>query len=304
MKKLLSIMALFVVSLLAVSMFVSALDEGSSLGGLDSTHMTVKVNDEEATGSLLSVEEGDNLNVEVKLDNSVGPDASNVEVEARLLGYDEEDTRDSKIVPSVKNGTEKKVNLNVQIPNDFANGPNAVLRVSIYGGNKQYSTDYDLYVESASHSMAVSDVSFSPGNTVRAGESLLTTVLVENTGEHVEDNVKVNVEIPELGLSASEFLDSVDVDEKQDVPEMFLKIPATTAPGDYEAKVTVKYNDLEDSVSETYPVSVIANDYLNNDMFPTSDKVVLQVGPESQTAAAGQTVSFNQRRRCFKSIST
>jgi len=279
--------------------------------------MNVQVNDEENTGFLV-VEEGEELEVEVKILNGIlanlndsvdndndgdvdeadesafgADEAKNIEVEARLMGYDEEDTKDSKIVSSIKAGTTKKVTLNVEVPKDFTNGPNAVLRVWVYGGDNQVYQDYNLYVESASHDMKIVDVSFSPGNTVRAGESLLTTVLVENTGEKdPEEDVKVTVAIPELGLSASEFLDEVEQDKKEDVPEMFLKIPATAAPGDYEVKVTVQYEDLEESVSETYTVTVIANDYLNSNMYPASEKLVLEVGPQSQSAAAGQTVSY------------
>lgn len=316
MKKLLSIMALFVISLLSVAMFASAYSEESTLGSLSSVTVE-EVNGEE--NDLLVVEEGNELKVEVRLENNgvyvladndnvdndkdnivdepgemklVEEEAKNIEVEARLMGYDEEDTKDSKVVSSLKVGTAKKVTLNVEVPKDFKNGPNAVLRVWVYGGNDQVYVDYNLYVESASHDMEIVDVSFSPGKTVRAGESLLTTVLVENTGEKDEEDVKVTVEVPELGLSASEFLDEVGQDKKEDVPEMFLKFPATTAPGDYEVKVTVQYEDLKESVSRTETVTVIANDYLNSNMFPASDKLVLEVGPQTQQAAAGQTVSY------------
>jgi uncharacterized membrane protein len=293
MKKLLSIMALFVISLLAVSM-VSAVDEGSSLGGLVDSNgdlytdslITVEVNDED-DNSLLAVEEGDELEVEVRLVNGHATDgASNVEVEAKLMGYDEEDTRDLVVVEKVHAGTVKEVNLNVQVPTDFANGAGAILRITISGGNNELVYDYELFVESQTHSVDIVDVSFSPGNTVRAGRSLLTTVLVENTGESKEEDVKVTVEIPALGLSTSEFVDEVEVDGKEDVPEMFLPIPVTAASGDYEVKVTVEYEDLERSVSETYTVHVEANEVFNE------NKLVLAVGPESQKVTAGNTAKY------------
>src|SRR3989344_7585249 len=298
MKKFLSIMALFVISLLTVSM-VSAVSEDSSLGDLLTSGLfSVEVNDEEYDSSaLLTVKEGEELEVEVKLENHGDPmnplhEAKNIEVEARLMGYDEEDVKASKIISSLKQGTEKKVTFTLLVPEDFKNGE-ATLTVFVYGGNDVLiAAEYTLHVESPSHGMTVADVSFSPGKTVRAGQSLLTTVLLENNGENTEEDVKVTVEMPALGLSASEFVNKVEADNKEDVPEMFLSLPATTAPGEYEVKVTVAYDDLKKSVSHTETVTVIANDYLNSQMFPATGKLALAVGPERQAVTAGKTASY------------
>src|SRR3989344_2805308 len=296
MKKLLSIMALFVISLLTVAM-VSAVSEESTLGALTAADVSVEVNGEEYSGTLLTVEEGEELEVEVKLENN-GPTVDDPmtplvnEVEARLMGYDEEDVKASKIISSLKAGTEKKVTFTLLVPEDFKNG-DATLKVFVYGGNDVLTaTEYKLHVESVSHGMTVADVSFSPGKTVRAGQSLLTTVLLENNGENTEEDVKVTVEMPALGLSASEFVNKVEADNKEDVPEMFLSLPATTAPGEYEVKVTVAYDDLKKSVSHAETVTVIANDYLNSQMFPATGKLALAVGPERQAVTAGKTASY------------
>lgn len=318
MKKLLSIMALFVISLLAVSM-VSAVSEESTLGSLPDGAITVEVNDEENYGFLV-VEEGEELKVEVKLWNGIlanlvdgvdndsdglvdeadeaafgADEAKNIEVEARLMGYDKEDTKDTKIVESLKAGTTKKVTLNVEVPKDFENGPNAVLSVRVSGGSDQLYQDYNLYVESPSHSVKIVDVEFSPGPTVKAGRSLLTTVLVENVGEKDEENVKVTVAIPELGISTVEYIDELEAGDSEDVngntedvPEMFLSIPVTAEEGDYDVVVTVKYEDLEESVTETRTIHVLANQE-----FANQNKVtVLAVYPESQTVNAGQTARY------------
>ena len=140
MKKLLSIMALFVISLLTVSM-VSAVSEDSTLGDLLTSGLfSVEVNDEEYDSSaLLTVKEGEELEVEVKLENHGDPmnplhEAKNIEVEARLMGYDEEDVKASKIISSLKQGTEKKVTFTLLVPEDFKNGE-ATLTVFVYGGN-------------------------------------------------------------------------------------------------------------------------------------------------------------------------
>src|SRR3989344_8217375 len=245
MKKLLSLMALFVISLLTVSM-VSAVSDESTLGSLTAGSISVKVNDEEDSGTLLTVEEGEEVEVEVKLENNGMDEAKNIEVEARLMGYDEEDVKESTIISSLKANTEKKVTLKLKVPTDFANGE-ATLKVFVYGGDQVLTADdYKLHVESQSHSVKIADVSFSPGLTVKAGKSLLSTVLVENVGdENPEQDIKVTVAVPELGISASEYLDEVAADDKEDADEMLLVIPHDTKAGEYTVKVTVQYDDLE-----------------------------------------------------------
>src|SRR3989344_449025 len=256
MRKLLSIMALFVISLLTVSMVSAA---SSTLGGLNTSYgsVTIEVNDEEDDSTLLSVEEGEELNVEVELaieDNGdlVDDSAKNVEIEARLTGYEDEDVVENVLVNKVTEGTEQTKKLKMLVPNDFPNGK-ATLRVLVFGGNEVIADKtYELFVESPSHSVKIADVSFSPSLTVKAGRSLLATVLVENVGEENEDDVKVTVEVPELNLKASEYVDELDADESEDVDEMFLQVPPYTKAGEYTLKVTVQYDDLDKSVTETY----------------------------------------------------
>ena len=303
-------MALFVISLLTVSM-VSA--GSSTLGGLANPNygtVTVEVNDEELDDTLLTVEKGEELEVEVELalksDNSVNGDGSinqnkdltakNVEVEAQLVSadYDEETVEESVVVEKVAEGTEKTVKFKLTVPNDFPTG-DATLRVLVLGGVDQpmYSyPDYKVRVESPNHSVKIADVSFSPGLTVKAGhQTLLATVLVENVGDKDEDDVKVTVAVPALGLSASEYLD-VPFDDKEDADEMFLAVPHDTKAGEYEVKVTVQYDDLEESVTKTYTLKVVENDLILKDLPQKAGKTVLAAGPEMQSVAAGKTATY------------
>ncbi len=292
-------MALFVISLLTVSM-VSATSELSTLGDLTFGDVKVEVNDEEMSNTPLTVERGEELEVKVNFEisgdgngNTVKDDAKNIEVEAQLLGYDKKDSEDSAVVKKVTAGTKGTgVTLKLTVPNDFAY-KDATLRVRVSGGANEADlvVNYKLYVESPSHSVKIADVSFSPSLTVKAGRSLLTTVLVENVGdEDPEEDIKVTVAVPELGLSASEYLDKVAADDKEDVDEMFLQIPADTKAGEYTVKVTVQYDDLEESVSETYTLKVVDSEFVKPQQ--KSGKTVLATGPETQSVAAGKTATY------------
>src|SRR3989344_5892937 len=156
MKKLLSLMALFVISLLTVSM-VSATSEASTLGDLKMVDVKVEVNDEEMSNTPLTVERGEEFEVNVDFEisgdgngNEVKDDAKNIEAEAQLLGYDKKDAEDSAVVKKVTYGTKGTgVTLKLTVPNDFVY-KDATLRVRVSGGANEadLTVDYKLYVES------------------------------------------------------------------------------------------------------------------------------------------------------------
>ncbi len=309
MRKLLNVMAFFVISVLLVSMVSAASVSTSTLGSLIKENVMVTVNDEEVDeATLLTVEEGEKLNIEVELKmpatvkDAAGNDvldaegkvipatnAEQIEVLARLSGYEYSDyvsLEDVSHVFDLKAGTKKTVDLELTVPKDISNEKNT-LRVFVLDRNSnEIVQKFTFTVESARHSVEINDVYFSPGETVKAGRALLATVVLENYGEKDEEDVVVSVEVPALGIKATEVVKELTVDDRKDVPEMFLSIPATAAAGDYEVKVTAKYDKYE-TVTKTYTVKVVANE-----MFQKTDKVLLAVGPEAQSVAPGKTATY------------
>jgi len=286
MKKLLSIMALFVISLLTLSM-VSALDAN------DLVIKSIEVNGHNVEdGEVLAVEEGETLDVEVGLLANAG--AENIEVEVEISGYeynDQEDMEATAHIDNIQAGNTKYFDLEVTLPKKL-DKDEYMLRVRVMDKNTAAIThNILLSIEPTRHGIDIADVALSPGETQKAGRSFLATVLLENFGDKTEKDVKVEVAIPALGVKATEYVDVVVTDNNnvdyEDVPEMFLPLPATAEAGAYDMIVTVKYDDLRETVSQTYKVNVLANE-----LFQKSDKLVLAVGPESQTVAAGNTASY------------
>ncbi len=203
---------------------------------------------------------------------------------------------DSTPLFDIAAGTTKYVTLNVNVPRQL-DEDNYWLRVRVLDKNTPaLELTVPLAVEPSRNGLSLADVSFSPGLSVKAGRSLLTTVLLENFGKRDQNDVKVTVSVPELGASVVEYVDvdaSPDKVDYEDVPEMFLAIPATAQPGDYEVKVTAEF-DHYDSTSKSFTLHV-----LPSDLFPVPGvgpapeaKVVLAVGPESQNVAAGKTATY------------
>ena len=321
MRKLLSLVALVVLSLLTVSLVSAA----SLDPALDVTR--VEINDEEverltplAVGgptwspdgfdpdepdatdgdetivSALAVEEGETLEIEVTLEANA--DVRDVQVEADIRGYEYSDYDDLSDETHVfdMHGTAtapstKSVRLSIDLPRDLDND-RYLLRLRVTDKDRADLTYYVvLQVEPVRHGVDLVDVSLSPGSVVRAGHSVLASVLVENFGDREEEDVKVTVSIPALGVSATEYVD-VDKDEREDVAELMLPIPAAAAAGPYEYQVMVRYDDLRETMTKKFILQVIADDYLSRENFPTDDQLVLAVGPEMQSVAAGQMATY------------
>ncbi len=283
-------MALFVISLLSLSMV-------SALTADEVTFDTVRVNGDFvefgplADDEVLSIQEGQTVNIRVGLTSLVG--CTDCQLEARIGGYEYsnlENLEDTSDLFDIQAGATKYVNLEIDLPVRLERDE-YWLRLRVFD---QSSTAIEetvrLAVEPARHTIRIADVAFSPGNTVMAGRSLLTTVLLENAGEDTEDDVKVTVSLPVLGVSATEFVDEVETDagnvDFEDVPEMFLAIPATAQEGDYSLEVCAEYDRFR-STCESFSIHVLANS-----LFAPQDTLVLAVGPEHQTVAAGSTATY------------
>jgi uncharacterized membrane protein len=296
--------------LLTLAMIVLMVLSTALVSALDASNLrfdTVRVNGDyvnvvgNQTPEVLAVEEGQTIEVRLGLVAANG--AKDVEVEAKISGFeysDKESLVDSTPLFDIAAGTTKYVTLNVKVPRQL-DEDNYWLRVRVLDKNTPaLELTVPLAVEPVRHGLGIADVSFSPGLSVKAGRSLLTTVLLENFGRKDQNDVKVTVSLPQLGVSATEYVDmdaSPDKVDFEDVPEMFLAVPATAAPGDYEVKVTAEFDQYE-SVSKSFTLTVLASDLFPVPGFPSVpgapavEKLVMAVGPESQNLAAGKMVTY------------
>ncbi len=289
MRKFLSLLAVFVIGLLAISM-VSALDATTLQWD------SVKINgDNIEEGDVLAIEEGETFTVQVMLKNTGASSINDVEVEAKISGYEYGTLSATSGMFDIAAGNSKPITLTMDLPKKLEKDE-YWLRLRVLD---EHSTALErnvrLAVEPARHGIDITDVSFSPSETVKAGRSLLATVLVQNFGDKDEQDVKVTVAIPELGIKATEYMDIKMTNEPtnmhninyEDVPEVFLPIPANAKAGNYQVVVTAEYDQLTQTVTKSFPVTVVANE-----LYQDTDKLVLAVGPEIQSVAPGQKAVY------------
>ncbi len=285
--KRLSIVLLAIVSLFAMSIIASALPVTIDRVKLDDVAVSPS-----ATNFVLAKDKNEEIGIQIVL--TALDDLKDVQVEAVIRGYDHSDLiEDITAAFDMKANVtyDKKLTLKLPIRMD-KDRYKLRIRVEDRNGDTTQET-YDLQVQAKNHEIWLRDVIFNPEAYVKAGRALLTTVRVKNIGEQDEESLKVKVAIPALGISASDFIDELKEDESTTSEELYMRIPACAEPGDYDVKVTVEFNDGEDSVSTAKQITVVEGDACplakpSGKEKPAEEKTIIAVGATSQEVTAGE----------------
>jgi hypothetical protein len=173
-------------------------------------------------------------------------DVDDVEVQVFVSGF--EHNKELRLSDSVgpfdmDKGVTYRKNLQITFP-DMVDEDNYKVRVVVTDRNGQeVFENYNIKMDVARHDLQVVDAIFTPSRHVQAGQAMLTTVRVFNYGEQDEEDAKVTVSVPELSISASDYIDSIESDEDQETEEMYIRVPKCAKPGVYAMNIQVAYND-------------------------------------------------------------
>jgi len=204
----------------------------------------------------LGVERNEEFTVKVTF--TATADHENVVGQAFITGYEHADEEPSdRIGPfDIEGNTTYTKRFQLSLPRDM-DEDGYKLRVMFTDRNSgALIQEYNLKIDEPRHSVDIADVILFPEKSITAGSALLTTVRVENFGQNDEDDVKVTIEIPQLGLSATDYIDEIDSNDVEESEELYVRIPRETKAGDYEMIVTVEYNDGRDQSQKSVVVHV------------------------------------------------
>lgn len=231
----------------------------------------------------LDIERGNEFTLRLELMSMV--DVNDVEFRAFISGYEFNDVKDitARMGPFDMDANVTYVKkMKLSLPDDLE-VDDYQLRIIVsdrWGEETIYN--YELQISTQRHAMKIEDVVLSPGSAVKAGQAVLATVRVENKGQKTEDDVKVMVSVPALGLSATEYIDEVEADEEEETEELFLRLPRCVDAGVYDANVDVWFNDGHDKVSGSVQLSVLENEACS----PAVQPIVI-MEPVNQTIMLG-----------------
>lgn len=283
------VFAIALIALLALSNMALAVD--------DLTVDWVKIDGDIVTENQNSVEQlvverGDDLSIKIKLKNG-NQSLEDVEVEARILGYEYSDhddsLRDSTHVFDMVAFDSRTETLSLELP---VKADKAFYDLRVRVGTRTGVSDeylFRLNLDGNRHSVEIRDVLMHP-RVVEAGSSLLVNVRVTNRGEEEEEDVKVSAMIDDLSLEDSDYIGELEEDESQTSEELFMRIPACTAPGIYELEIEVEYDEGYETVTATETVEVVDGRFCANNAAEESVNAdsIISVGSQSQQVVAGK----------------
>ena len=268
MKKLILLMLAF---LIAFTGFVSAnyaIDE-------------VYVNDISATNTV-QIELDTQLEIEVLLHGT--GDNQDIQLKAWIGGYEYGTIEDVSEMFDVENGVSYKKTLTLEIPKDLDVDNNYyTLYVEAFGVNDVETKTYTLYFEEPRHKIGIKDVMITESET-QIGVKLRLT----NLGENHEEDIRVTVSIPELGISSRTYVDELAarnqetdyVNDEVTTQTLYLKKPSTSF-GDYELKIQIDYNNDHTTTEKTEYVRIGSTSLDDSAFVSISQLSDLKVGKES-----------------------
>ncbi len=276
---------LFLVAFLLVALFASF---ASALPTVEQ----VKINgDVFASGDQLVVERGETLNIRVKL-SSVA-DEVNTQVTADILGYEHSPyvsgLSDATSVFDLNANDTVYKDLTLKVPEDAEKDYYDLrIRVATRAG-QAFEGLYKLHLKGSRHNVIIKDVLFTPENRVKSGRALLAVVRVKNIGEKDEQGIKVKVSIPDLGISAADYIDELKADESTSSEELYLRIPDCAEDGTYNVNVEIEYNDGYSTDKVTKTINVIQQDTCKpvTPAETPSEKTVVSVPSQPQDLKSG-----------------
>jgi len=239
----------------------------------------VYVNGIQAEGNLVQVELGSTVSIQVYVEGT--GERTDVRLRAWIGGYEYGSVEETSEVFEVEDGVSYKKSLYVDIPEDLDVSSNTyTLHVDIYDSESREEKKYTLYFEQERHDVVIEDVLFS-ANSVTPGDYVGVKVRLENQGEKDEEDLKITVSIPELGISNRVYMDELLSGDQDDASSAYLVIPSD-ASGDYAVLVTVDYNNGYSTVSETGYISVEGEMVYDENTFVSISSIgTLVVGEES-----------------------
>lgn len=250
---------------------------------------------------VVDIERGETVVVEVWVRGTDDPadptidSADKVRVEAEIGGYEHGDIEARTDVFTVEPGVTYKKTLRLNIPEDVDASQNYILHIEASDGDDfDRLDDIEVRISEKRHYLNIQDVIISPSTTLEAGKNVFAKVRLENLGDKKEEDIRVEMSIPELGLSTRTYIDELVPEEDEDnddeetsmsSPEMFLKIPED-ADGKYTLKFTVTYNRGHTTEEQVFDLLV------RGGRAPSAPSATVSIDTTSQTIEAGKGVIY------------
>ena len=257
----------------------------------------------------VSAVKGNTLDIRVELFGDLNVTENDVRVKAWIGGYEYDDIEETSDLFNVQSNVIYVKTLELELPEDMDATEAYTLHVDAYsqsGNEVEYTNVFTLMVSPERHLIRFIDTIFNTGLSVEAGQPLFTTVRLENLCDKKEEDIKVKVSIPALGVSAVKYLDELTSDELDnedeedsgEVGDIYLVIPKDAETGIYDVVVDAEYNRGHDVESKRYLINIKGKveapvDALPGTITPTGlVTAVISVDSETKQVQSGESAVY------------
>ncbi len=214
----------------------------------------------EGATNRLDIEKNQEYDVSVKL--TALENIKNAELKVFVSGFEYSSTdaaQDNYGPFSLDANSSRNFKLKIKFSDEFEED-NYLLRVLVVDRNNDAEiASYKIKVDVPRNSLSIEDVVFYPENNLKDGEAILVSVRVENNGDRDQEDVKVSVTIPELGLTARSYINEIEANDEEETEEMYMVIPECAQPGLHEALIKVEYGEGHHTESTVRYIKIAEN---------------------------------------------
>ena len=238
-----------------------------------------------------------NNEYEVRVIVRAEADLDNVQIEGVMRGYDHMDrpAAITDVFDMRENRTYVKT-MDITVPERMDKDVYKLrLRIDDRAGDTTSET-YNFEIQNKRHDLVIEDVVFSPYGEVQDGRALITSVRLRNFGMVEQEGVKVEARIPELGISAADYINEIEEGESVSSEELYMRIPKCTEEGTYDVEIRAEYHRGDYVAERTESIDVIkgidcrVDD--DDDEKKEERKTTLTIGPKEQNVKMGESVTY------------
>ena len=197
---------------------------------------------------------GETMKVEVKIKNKFD-EKLDFKIETHLYDLDEDESiEEVKEEIKIKSGKSETIEMEINIPknvedNDF------VIYVFVEDEENRCNSKYaEIKIERKKHEVIIKNIEI-PEKTISPGKDLEINVEIENIGMKEED---VYIQIENTELNISEKTEEFEIEEygedNEETKTFHIKIPESAEEKEYGIKVTIIFDDGQDSKREYFEV--------------------------------------------------
>ena len=248
-----------------------------------------------------NLERGEEFDVKVflKANSRIAPEdeITDVQVFAFISGYEfsgSESMSDETRAFDLEAGHAIVKTLTLMLP-ERADEGNYRLRVVVADRNREtIVNNYRIKIEPTDTEVVIKDFDINPETEVVAGKAIMATVRIKNLGDSEENDVKIRVRIPGLGVSStSDFIDDLEDDESATSEEFYLKTSRCAKPGIYEVIAEVTFDEGDETVTAKKTIAVTKGTCdVGGAQLQKPGRTIIAYSTESQSLTGGMEVMY------------